>query len=239
MADERYRVRAPRQARSQRTLDRILNAAEAMLEDRTFESAPVTAIVRRARSSIGSFYARFGSKETLLAALFERFQADMVRNAAERFAVAETLPPALAPRAAFYVGVVVEFCAAHRGVLRARMIRNVTREAPGPARQAERSRELVQLAHGLFAPCRGEIAHADPVAALDFALQMVDAVAGLRLLAPGTVTEGFAPVSTRALTVELTRAMTGYLAGPEPARGDGPVRRTVPGGRHPGKRGRR
>jgi len=62
-------IRPPQQARSQQTLSRILDAAEAILAEKGWEDASVAEIARRAGSSVGAFYTRFPDKDTLLAAL--------------------------------------------------------------------------------------------------------------------------------------------------------------------------
>ena len=66
-------MKPPRQARSQKTLERILDAAEALIIERGAEALTVTEVARRARSSVGSLYARFSGKEALLRSVFERF----------------------------------------------------------------------------------------------------------------------------------------------------------------------
>ena len=66
-------VNQPRQARSQRTMNRILDAAELLLEDKPFNELSVQEIVRAAGSSVGSFYGRFQDKDGLLQALDERY----------------------------------------------------------------------------------------------------------------------------------------------------------------------
>ena len=71
-------IRPPRQARSQETLDRILDAAEALVAEKGFEDSPVSEIVQRAESSVGAFYARFHDKEGLLHALYERYYEEAV-----------------------------------------------------------------------------------------------------------------------------------------------------------------
>jgi len=77
-------IRPPQQARSQRTLERLLDAAEELIEDRGIEGMTIAAIVRQAGSSVGAFYARFGDKETLIRCVFERFyeQAQATAEAA-------------------------------------------------------------------------------------------------------------------------------------------------------------
>ena len=66
-------VRPPQQERSQRTLERLLDAAEAIILEEGVEAANVAAVAKRAKSSVGAFYARFADKETLVRAVCERF----------------------------------------------------------------------------------------------------------------------------------------------------------------------
>ncbi len=77
-------VRPPQQERSRQTLDRLLDAAEAIIAERGVDNANVADVAARAGSSIGAFYARFRDKEGLLRTLFERFgeQADATALAA-------------------------------------------------------------------------------------------------------------------------------------------------------------
>lgn len=65
------RLAPPKQPRSQRTLERIVAAGLALLEEKGPAGVTVQAVVKRARSSVGSFYARFRGKEDLLAYLAE------------------------------------------------------------------------------------------------------------------------------------------------------------------------
>lgn len=66
-------VKPPRQARSQRTLERILDAAEALILETGSPGFTVAEVARRGRSSVGSLYARFSGKDALLRSVFERF----------------------------------------------------------------------------------------------------------------------------------------------------------------------
>lgn len=71
----------PKQTRSRRTLERIVRASLELLGEEGPEGLTVQAIVTRAGSSVGSFYARFAGKEELLEYLGER----VWREAAERW----------------------------------------------------------------------------------------------------------------------------------------------------------
>lgn len=59
-------VHAPRQARSQETLERFVEATRELLEERAFEDITVADIVTRAERTVGSFYARFDDKYAVL-----------------------------------------------------------------------------------------------------------------------------------------------------------------------------
>jgi AcrR family transcriptional regulator len=59
-------VRPPLQARSRRTLTRIVEASLALIAERGRGALTVQDVVSRARISVGSFYARFAGREELL-----------------------------------------------------------------------------------------------------------------------------------------------------------------------------
>lgn len=65
-------LREPRQDRSRRTLKRILEAGLYLLEHEGPDALTVTEITKRARTSVGSFYARFNGKDGLLRYMGER-----------------------------------------------------------------------------------------------------------------------------------------------------------------------
>ena len=69
-------VQPPKQARSQRTLERIASAALELIAEQGVEATTVAQIVSRAGSSIGSFYARFEGKDELMHYLEERVWSD-------------------------------------------------------------------------------------------------------------------------------------------------------------------
>src|SRR3954462_556241 len=69
--------RAPQQSRSRETLDRILDAAEQVLEEKTFSEATLAEIMERAGVTVGAFYRRFADKDALLHHLDERFFTEM------------------------------------------------------------------------------------------------------------------------------------------------------------------
>jgi AcrR family transcriptional regulator len=80
---------APRQDRSRRTLEAILEATEKLLEKRPFEEISIAEIVLKSGSSTGSFYARFPTKEALLPALYDRYHTGLPERVARLRSVLE------------------------------------------------------------------------------------------------------------------------------------------------------
>lgn len=62
-------MNVPQQARSQETLSRFLEAAEALLREKLFDDITIAEIVTRADRTVGSFYARFEDKTALIKTL--------------------------------------------------------------------------------------------------------------------------------------------------------------------------
>ena len=76
-------VSSPKQARSEETLSRLLDAAESLIVEKSISDVSIPEIVRRAGSSVGGFYARFRDKNELLRALEERFFNDVLERVNE------------------------------------------------------------------------------------------------------------------------------------------------------------
>jgi AcrR family transcriptional regulator len=75
VADTVHEVKAPRQQRSRDSQERILKAAEALIKSKGFEALTTAEVVRRSRTSIGTLYARFGDKTSLLHEVQNRVQS--------------------------------------------------------------------------------------------------------------------------------------------------------------------
>lgn len=74
------RLKPAHQDRSRRTTERLLAAARVVVADKGFEDASITDIVRLAKVSVGTFYTRLESKESLLHVLHEEATADSCRR---------------------------------------------------------------------------------------------------------------------------------------------------------------
>ncbi|MDJ0877742.1 MAG: TetR/AcrR family transcriptional regulator [Halieaceae bacterium] len=71
---------APRQARSERTLQSILDACDRLLLDRPFERISMQDIAREAGVSVGNLYNRFADKSALVDHVTARHQARIIES---------------------------------------------------------------------------------------------------------------------------------------------------------------
>ena len=202
-------VRPPRQARSQDTLERILDAAEELVADKGFDDATVAELVRRADSSVGSFYTRFRDKDGLLYALYERYHEQATATADVALDPARwegaTIPEILGSVMRFLVSVYRE----REGLIRAFVLRNHS-DAEFRARQERLSHQVSEKLSLLLLTRAREIAHPNPPRAAAFGLAMVaSAIESIVLF--GELRSSGLVLSDDELGDELTRAFIAYL----------------------------
>jgi len=204
-------IAQPKQARSQRTLGRIVAAGLELLEEGGPDAVTVQAVVSRARSSVGSFYARFKGKEDLLAHLRDR-----VRQSAEsewRATVgAASWETSLEGVATGAVDLLLDL----RPRFDAR-IRSADRLIAGGQDDGPTRKALDELAARLLER-RDEITHPDPERAVRVGLAAVLGVAE-HLSAESS---GVPDADPDGLRTECVRLLLGYLSG-GPPKASGPV----------------
>ncbi len=202
--------RPPRQERSRRTLQRIVNAALELLAEEGAEGVTVERVVRRAGSSVGSFYARFRSKEELLryldegiwTAARERWDAGMASVEWEERTTREVVE-----------GIVSLLVRSHRADQRPRraLERAAGRWGAGGGSERARAfhRHVLRDVLALLLPRRGEILHADPGYAVTLGYWMV--VGALQGMLEGE--EDPSAEADERLASHLARAFLAYLTG--------------------------
>ncbi len=200
----------PKQARSRRTLDRLLRATLELIDERGVEATGVHDIVERAGSSVGSFYARFESKEDLLLYLEGQLWADAEARWASALDERDWAALSLDELAGAIVRVLLE---AYRVDARQRRVLDARHGGPAPDGPAARFRARLRADLGaLLLAHRDRITHDDPEAAVDFAL-------GVLVGAIREARESPEPPPDERLTTELARMMRAYL-GQSPDGGD-------------------
>ena len=207
-------VRAPLQDRSRETLERILVATEELLERYPFDEIGVARIVRRARCSTGSFYARFASKDALLPLLYERYDAGLRPRIEARAAAVDPDRLTLREAAAVVAGTTVDMYAERRNLLRAVALYARTHPAAIASGVRGSRGAITDIPARLLARFADEIAHDDPLAAARVGFFIVAAVAREKMLFGAAPHASDTPLSDEQLKRELARTLYAYLTCP-------------------------
>ncbi len=201
--------RPVRQARSQATLERLLESTEALLENKGFEGVTVAEIAVRAGVSVGAVYSRFRDKDALLQCLLERFVTEATATADETLDIDRWQGASIEEITSEFVVFLVEIHRARIGLLRELVAR-----ARGSGPVVERKEELIRHIGDRLCPLllarADDITHPDPAFAVSFALRLVLGCLEQAILSGGSTGYGL-PTSDDRLAAELTRTYLSYL----------------------------
>jgi AcrR family transcriptional regulator len=202
-------VKAPQQARSQDTLARMLDAAEELLETTSWEGITVAALVAKAKSSVGAFYARFPDKDALLQHLHQRRSNEAMQTAEAALARERWTGVPIAD----VVRAIVEFTAreyGERAGIHREMVRRHSVDPTFRERSARVAAHTTRLVAALLEERRAQIDVLDTLSAADMLHRILFSVLDQQVQfsdrAPGAL-----PLTSEQLAQELTRAMLGYL----------------------------
>jgi AcrR family transcriptional regulator len=202
-------VNAPQQARSQRTLEKLLDAAERILLARGLDAVTVPEVVREAGSSVGSFYARFPDKRALLETLHERACAQTITNADVLLAPERWDDASLDTLVQTGVAFAVQVFGSRRNIMNA--FAQAFAGDPGfAARRAKTALLVGARLTEVVLQKRTQIGHPDPERAIAMALRVVTATLEQR---NAFAVSGLAEVDVadEVLVTELTRMVRVYL----------------------------
>ena len=201
-------ARKPQQARSILSMARMLDAAEVLFAEGGEEALTVEAVVKRSKTSVGSFYARFGDRGGLLEAMHERFLerlgagSQMAIQAAVR---QKTLIGALEVLITHVFAVVREYRDSARFFFLHRSTDQKLR-----AQGIQANAFFARMFADLVLRYQNEIAHAKPAIAADVAWRMTFAMFAQQVMFEDQEVSGVA-ISDKALVRELARCLTAYL----------------------------
>ena len=202
-------IRPAKQARSQQTLERLLDSAEALIADKGFDDVTVAQIAARAGVSVGAVYSRFRDKQGLLHCLQDRFVDESHLTTDAAFDPDRWEGASIEEIVSEMIVFLVEIHRERRGVLREMLVR--TRDE---ASMIERKNRLVahisECLSALLLQESERIEHPDPAAAVAFGLRFVLGTLEQAILFGDTGAHGI-PASDEKLATELTRAFLGYL----------------------------
>jgi AcrR family transcriptional regulator len=198
------------QTRSRQTAARLLEAAEAVLEQRGVEGASVPEIARRAGVSPASIYRRFVDKDGLLREVFERFFERSIKANDAVLQPSQWKAKSLDESVCALVTGMVAAYSQRPGLLRA--VINYSERHPDVAFRRRglelRERSMTGIEKIVLLHAK-EIKHPQPKKAVRIALQLVSLALKERI-SPSDKLRGPA-LSAEELRVELSRMFLGYL----------------------------
>jgi len=207
-------VVAPKQRRSERTLRRLLDAAERLIEEKGLAEVSVPDIARRAGSSVGGFYARFRDKNELLRALEERFFGELLLRVDRLSEPARWQGASLAEVVRACVAELVGTFRERQVLIRAFLFRGLADpEFIGDALRFRR--RVSDRIAALLLGRRDEIGHRDPALAIELGIQLAFGLMH-QFVVFGEVRAGGRRLSEFALVDELTRTLCAHLGIPAP-----------------------
>ncbi|MGH7724360.1 MAG: TetR/AcrR family transcriptional regulator, partial [Candidatus Eiseniibacteriota bacterium] len=209
------RCSAPLQSRSRETMDRFAEAAEELLREKPFEEISIQSIVRRSKRPIGSFYARFPSKEALLPYLYERYHRGLEPLFAARLARVDWDALDFDETIAGVVDFLMATYDERRWLMRALVLFTRTRPDAVSPEMIEGRRRVFDRVGAILLRHRSRIAHADPAAAIRFGIFLVSSVAREKLLFDAPHSR-ITPMTRRQLRDELIRTLDSYLTARSP-----------------------
>jgi AcrR family transcriptional regulator len=206
------RFRPPQQTRSQATLDRILDAAETVLEEKSFGEATLAEIMDRAGVTVGAFYRRFPDKDALLHLLDNRFFAELHELA--QTSLGETKwKAATVPQIVYgFTETAVQLYKERRGLLRSLFLRARTDPVIMKSARDVNAHYIDRLRTLLLA--RGDqLDHPSPERAVELGFMIL--VGALReTVLFGEVWPNPQAVVDDGLSKELARSYLAYLGAP-------------------------
>lgn len=203
------RFHPPQQSRSQETLGRILDAAERVLEEKSFGDATLAEIMDRAGVTVGAFYRRFPDKDALLHHLDERFFTELRGHADELLDPVRWEGSSFARIIPQVARIAVPLFRIRRGLLRTIFIRART-DAKIQATAREINALFLSKLRILAEQRMGEIVHPSPLAAVDLGFRIF--VGALReTVVFGEVWPDAPAMTDEQLAHELARSYLAYL----------------------------
>ncbi len=200
----------PQQARSQETLERILDAAAQILETKNFETLTIAEVVKKAGTSVGAFYGRFKDKEALLQALDERFFIEFERSVNYLLESPDWRAEPLPIIVTGICSLLVETYSQQKGVLRSLNLKGRLDFEPQFMEREQRAwRVLFPRVQEIVLNHRDKIHHPDPRLAIRFGFQqMFYGMREILLWEPYREEDLY---DKAVLVNELTRAFLAYL----------------------------
>lgn len=193
-------------------MERFAAAAEELLEDRSFEEISIQDIVRKAERPIGSFYARFRSKDALLPHLYSRYHEGLEGVFETKLARHDWPALGFVATLEAITDVLIAAYDERRWLIRAMALFTRLKPDALPADVIPRRKKLYEGMVDIVLRHADSIRHEDKAGAVRFGLFLIESTMREKLLFGQAPHAKATPMSRKALRAELVRAFHGYLA---------------------------
>ncbi len=197
----------PRQERSRRTLQRLLDATEELLEERSLDALGIRDITEAAGCAVGSFYNYFEDKDQLLRGLLLRFTDELEATVREHLGEEDWEGVGLEERVEAVVELAYRVYSERRGLIRAVDVELRRRGGDSTLYEDGSGAHAYAPWYEFLLACRDEITAEDPVLAVRFGLVSVLEVLRLHLLYPERRRQLGLGVSKRRLLEQARRSL--------------------------------
>lgn len=200
---------SPRQERSRKTLQRILDAVERLLADQTLATLRLEDVLQESGVSASSFYARFTGREAFIDALFEAYTTDVdsfvktIENA--------DVPPLLEERVRFFIAERARRFTSNRGLLRALVLEHRLRPGRHADLIAENADRAVDVIVRFLLPCKEELGGDEPALTIRRVVFFAFAILRERILFEQRGHAQRSGLGDGQLVDEVTRMAVAYL----------------------------
>jgi AcrR family transcriptional regulator len=202
-------MREPRQARSLRTQERLLDAMEFLLQQREPVDITVEDIVERAHASVGAFYKRFASKQDLLPLLLTRLQTNARRELEEELQKPCWNARGLTERVNALIDMFADVQMQRQRIIRACVAGRLSASLQMSEQDVADARASLEAMRRWLLVCRDEIRHEHPETAVRLGLYLC-----LQSLQTALLFETLPPdVSPQMIVAEAKRMLGKYLSG--------------------------
>ena len=198
------------QARSRDTAERLLQAAETLLAEEGLSGLSVSKVVKRAKSSVGSFYARFQDKDGILQALHARHMRQIL-EALEALGPEAFEPMSLADASALCMHTLVDHYQHHRNLMAAFISRSTVDPEAWRATIDNHLKLITRLSE-ILGRTQGPFAHPEPERALALGLHAVFAFLG-NMVGYRQTLDLELPFSDEDLPHQLNQLLLHYVQG--------------------------
>ena len=202
-----------KQRRSQETFLRLLEAAEAVTSERSFDDVSVAEICERAGLSVGAFYRRFESKDGLLQVLHEHYTDRMLRLQAAALDPARWVGVPMVEMVERVIDDVFQTTRRNIGLLRA-SARRAQFDPEFGKRESRVQEEFLALVTRLLLQRVDEIGHPQPRIAAEFSAYQLSSVLRYHLVTSPMLGTVAGVLPNEQVAAELQRAVLSYLQVP-------------------------